>query len=49
MLRRAVHNSPIEGTAETETLTVDLSRVMAENILTIADGDVTGEYAVKEP
>lgn len=41
--------SPIEGTAETGTLTVDLSRVMAENILTIADGDVTGEYAVKEP
>ena len=39
----------IEGTARTGTLTVDLSRLETEKIVTITDGDTTTEHKVKMP
>ena len=39
---------PIQGTTQTGTLVIDLSRVMEENILTITDGDAATEYEVKK-
>ena len=39
----------IEGTARTGTLTVDLSRLDTEWVITITDGDVTTEHEVKKP
>ena len=39
---------PIQGTTQTGTLVIDLSRVMKENILTITDGDAATEYEVKK-
>ncbi len=42
------YQDPIEGTAETGTLVIDLSRVMEENILTVTDGATTIEHEVKK-
>lgn len=39
---------PIEGTTETGTLVIDLSRALEENILTITDGDTVTEHEVKK-
>lgn len=39
----------IEGTARTGTLTVDLSRLETEKIVTITDGDEVTEHKVKMP
>ncbi len=42
------YSEPIEKTAQTGTLFIDLSRV-GEHILTITDGDTTTEHKVKMP
>lgn len=39
---------PIRGTTQTGTLVIDLSRVMAERILTITDGDEVTGHEVKK-
>lgn len=49
MAHTGLDSYAIEGTARTGTLTVDLSRLETEKIVTITDGDEVTEHKVKMP